>query len=103
MRSDIVFLFQILEKLGVSEKEILKFITVSSERYGAEFAIVIDETLKEIEFYCNGRKMYYSLQNNVKLKKDVYVFYFKQNDIELLEFLLKRFYNNNKEENKEKC
>lgn len=103
MRSDIVFLFQILEKLEVSEKEILKFITVSSEKYGAEFAIVIDETLKQIEFYCNGRKMYHNLQHNVKLKKDVYVFYFKQNDIELLEFLLKRFYNNNKEKKKEKC
>lgn len=96
MRSDIVFLFQILEKLEVSEKEILKFIIVSSEKYGCEFAIVIDEVLKQIEFYCNGRKLYYNLPDSIKMKKDIYVFYFKRDEIELLEFLLKKFYNREK-------
>lgn len=99
MKSDIVFLFEILEKLGISEKEILKFITISSEKYGCEFVIVIDEVVKQIEFYCNGKELYYDLPDDVKLEKDVYIFYFKQDEIELLKFLLNKFYTKSFDEN----
>lgn len=95
---DLVFLMEIIKELPknlFNEKEILQMI-VRNSKFGIMFEIEIDPINKQIIYVINNDVTFYDHFKDSdqlkQLKRKYYVFYLKRDDIELLKYILNRFF-----------
>lgn len=80
-----------IPKKHFSEKEILEMI-VRNTNYGIMFEIELDDVNNQIIYTINNDIVYYDHIDDVKLQYNYYVFYLKKEEVDLLEYILKRFF-----------
>lgn len=75
-----------------TEKEILEMIIRNSE-YGIMFEIEVDNVNKQIIYTINNDIAFYDhLKDTENLKHEYYIFYLKKDEIEVLKYIVERFF-----------
>lgn len=80
-----------LPKKHFTEKEILEMIIRNTD-YGIMFEIETDDVNNQIIYTINNDIAFYDYIDDVKLQYKYYVFYLKKEEVDLLEYILKRFF-----------
>lgn len=80
-----------LPKNHFTEKEILEMIVRHTD-YGIMFEIELDDVNNQIIYIINNSITFYDHINDVELQYKYYVFYLKKEEVDLLEYILKRFF-----------
>lgn len=83
---------RILPKKHFSEKEILELIVRNTNCYGIMFEIEIDDVNNQIIYTINNDATFYDYIDNTNLQSKHYVFYLKRDEIDFLDYILKRFF-----------
>lgn len=92
---DLVLLMEKIKNIPknlFTEKEILEMIIRNSE-YGIMFEIEVDNINKQIIYTINNDIAFYDHLNYIEnLKHEYYIFYLKKDDIEILKYIIERFF-----------
>lgn len=82
-----------LPKQHMTENFILSFIVDNADEYGVVVSIYINQENNEVNYVINNYIKYYDyINSNTELKNERYTFYLKKDEVELINYLLKRFY-----------
>lgn len=93
--NDLVLLMKIIKDIPknlFTEKEILEMIIRNSD-YGIMFEIEVDNVNKQIIYTINNDIVFYDhLKDTENLKYKHYIFYLKKDEIEILKYIVERFF-----------